>query len=42
MSKGHSNSWPVVLEHILETLPGDPHVVWALTTSPLFNRFKEA
>ena len=42
MSKGHSNSWPVVLKHILENLPGDPHVVWALTTSPLFSRFKEA
>jgi len=42
MCKGHSHSWPVVLTHILNTIPGDPYVVWALTTSPLFNRFDEA
>jgi len=26
----------------MNTIPGDPIVVWALTTSPLFSRFSEA
>lgn len=29
-----------VFEHILNTIPGDPIVVWALVTSPLFSDFK--
>lgn len=31
--------WAEVVEHIMETIPGNPIVTWALTTSPLFNDF---
>ena len=34
--------WDVVVEHIMMTVPGNPHVVWAMVTSPLFTRYKEA
>ncbi len=34
--------WAEVVAHIIGTIPGDPLVVWALTTSPLFERFAEA
>lgn len=34
--------WAAVVTHIMSTIPGDPLVVWALTTSPLFHRFAEA
>jgi len=34
--------WAEVVEHIMDTIPGDPIVTWALTTSPLFNNFKKA
>lgn len=34
--------WAEVVEHIMDTIPGDPLVVWALTTTPLFSNFKEA
>ena len=34
--------WSEVVEHIMDTIPGNPIVVWALTTSPLFLRFSEA
>lgn len=34
--------WSEVVEHIMNTIPGEPIVVWALTTSPLFNNFSGA
>ena len=42
MCKGHLYPWPIVMTHILETIPGNPYIVWALTTAPLFSRFKDA
>ena len=42
MCKGHANAWPTVLTNIVKTVPGNPYIVWALTTSPLFNRYAEA
>ena len=34
--------WSDVVEHIMETIPGNPLVSWALTTSPLFCNHKGA
>ncbi len=34
--------WDEVIEAILKTVPGDPHVAWTLVTSPLFTRYREA
>lgn len=34
--------WDEVVEAILKTVPGDPHVLWAMVTSPVFTRYKEA
>ncbi len=34
--------WAEVVAHIVGTIPGDPVVVWALATSPLFERFAGA
>ncbi len=34
--------WSSVVNHIMDTIPGEPTVTWALTTAPLFNRFSEA
>lgn len=34
--------WADVVAHIMDTIPGDPIVVWALTTSPLFGDFGKA
>ena len=34
--------WSEVVVSIMNTIPGDPIVVWALTTSPLFKGFKAA
>lgn len=34
--------WDEVVSHILGTVPGDPHVLWAMVTSPLFVRYREA
>ena len=34
--------WDEVMESILNTVPGNPHVAWAMVTSPLFTRYKEA
>lgn len=34
--------WDEVIEAILKTVPGDPHVLWAMVTSPLFVRYKQA
>lgn len=34
--------WDEVVVHILNTVPGDPHVLWAMVTSPLFERYAEA
>jgi N-acylneuraminate cytidylyltransferase len=34
--------WAEVAHYIVGTIPGDPIVVWALTTSPLFGNFKSA
>lgn len=31
-----------VIRHIMDTIPGDPLVVWALATSPLFEDFAQA
>ena len=33
--------WSEALNIILNTIPGNPIVTWALTTSPLFNNFKK-
>lgn len=34
--------WDEVIEAIVKTIPGDPHVAWAMVTSPLFVRYKDA
>ena len=34
--------WSDVVTHIMETIPGNPVVVWALATSPLFKDFSAA
>lgn len=34
--------WDEVIKAILNTVPGDPEVLWAMVTSPLFRRYKEA
>lgn len=34
--------WDEVVVHIMNTVPNNPHVVWAMVTSPLFTRYKEA
>lgn len=34
--------WADVVSHIMTTIPGDPLVTWALTTSPLFSDFNTA
>lgn len=34
--------WDEVVVHILNTIPGDPWVVWAMVTSPLFTRYRQA
>ncbi|MFC1576478.1 cytidylyltransferase domain-containing protein [Candidatus Omnitrophota bacterium] len=34
--------WDAVVESILNTVPGNPHVAWAMVTSPLFTRYKDA
>ena len=34
--------WDEVIEAILNTVPGNPHVAWAMVTSPLFTRYREA
>lgn len=34
--------WSDVVCHILNTVPGNPHCMWAMVTSPLFVRYKEA
>ena len=34
--------WADVVEHIMGTIPGDPIVTWALTTSPLFRNYSNA
>ncbi len=34
--------WDEVVEHIMHTIPGNPHVAWAMVTSPLFTRYNDA
>lgn len=34
--------WDEVVVSILETVPGNPHVGWAMATSPLFENYKSA
>lgn len=34
--------WADVVVHIMGTIPGDPIVIWALTTSPLFRDYHTA
>ena len=34
--------WDEVVVSILNTIPGNPHVAWAMVTSPLFTRYKDA
>ena len=34
--------WSDVVAHIMETIPGNPLVVWALVTSPLFKNYSAA
>ena len=34
--------WSSVVNHIMDTIPGDPIVTWALTTAPLFANFRGA
>ena len=34
--------WDEVVVSILNTVPDDPHVAWAMVTSPLFRRYVEA
>lgn len=33
--------WHMAVEHILQTIPGQPHVMWALATAPFFKNFDE-
>jgi CMP-N-acetylneuraminic acid synthetase len=37
-----SPRWDEVVCHIMETIPGNPHVLWAMVTSPLFQRYQAA
>lgn len=34
--------WDEVMLSILSTVPGNPHIAWAMVTSPLFTRYKKA
>lgn len=34
--------WDEVVVSILNTVPGNPHVLWAMVTSPVFRRYHEA
>ena len=34
--------WDDVVISILNTVPGNPHIAWAMVTSPLFTRYAEA
>jgi len=34
--------WHEVVEHIVDTVPGNPLVAWTLTTAPTFERYAEA
>ena len=34
--------WSDVVEHIMNTIPGNPIVTWSLATSPLFKRYANA
>ena len=34
--------WDEVVVHVLNTVPGNPHVLWAMVTSPIFRRYREA
>lgn len=34
--------WDEVVAHVMQTVPGNPHVAWAMVTSPLFTRYQEA
>ena len=34
--------WDEVVVSIMEDIPGDPHVAWAMTTSPLFENYAAA
>lgn len=38
----HNYPWNEIHNSILETIPGNPFVVWSLTTAPLFARFDNA
>lgn len=37
-----SARWDEVVVNILNSVPGNPHTVWAMVTSPLFVRYQEA
>ena len=39
---GSEARWDEVVVHILESVPGNPHVGWAMVTSPLFERYNDA
>ena len=39
---GSDARWDEVVTHIVESIPGEPHILWALATSPLFQRYEEA
>ena len=41
MCQAHT-PWSDVVCHIMDTIPGNPQVTWALTTAPLFSRFDQA
>ena len=34
--------WDEVVVHVMETIPGNPIVAWAMATSPLFTRYSDA
>ena len=34
--------WDEVVTHIVESIPGSPHILWAMVTSPLFIRYQDA
>ncbi len=34
--------WHEVVVHILNTIPGDPHVAWTMATSPIFSNYASA